>query len=46
VDKDVLPALAAGMGAVRIRRGMHADVESPEGVTTIESLAELPEVLP
>ena len=46
VDKDVLPALAAGMGAVRIRRGMHADVESPEGVTTIESLAELPDVLP
>jgi len=46
VDKDVLPALEAGMGAVRIRRGMHADVESPEGVTTISSLTELPDVLP
>jgi FMN phosphatase YigB (HAD superfamily) len=45
VDKDVLPALAAGIGAVRIRRGEHADVESPEGVTTIASLAELPDVL-
>ena len=44
--KDVLPALAAGMGTIRIRRGMHADVESPEGVTTIASLTELPDVLP
>jgi len=26
VDKDVLPAIAAGMTAVRIRRGIHADV--------------------
>ena len=46
VDKDALPALAAGMGTVRIRRGAHADVESPEGVTTISSLTELPDVLP
>jgi FMN phosphatase YigB (HAD superfamily) len=45
VDKDVLPALEAGIGAVRIRRGAHADVESPEGVTTIASLDELPEAL-
>jgi len=46
VDNDVLPALAAGMAAVRIRRGAHADAESPEGVTTISSLTELPDVLP
>jgi len=46
VDKDVLPSLEAGLGAIRIRRGMHADVESPDGVTTITSLAELPDVLP
>jgi FMN phosphatase YigB (HAD superfamily) len=45
VDKDVLPALAAGLRAIRIRRGAHADVESPPGVTTIASLAELPEAL-
>src|SRR5205823_5908963 len=32
VDKDVLPALAAGMTAVRIRRGMHADIATPDGV--------------
>ena len=45
VDNDVLPALAAGMGAVRIRRGAHAEVESPPATTTIESLAELAAVL-
>lgn len=45
VDKDVLPALGSGLHAIRIRRGMHADVESPPGVTTIRSLAELPEAL-
>ncbi len=45
VDKDVLPAIAAGMTAVRIRRGMHADVETPAGVLELASLAELPEVL-
>ena len=45
VDNDVLPALAAGLGAVRIRRGAHAHIESPPGAVTIASLAELPEVL-
>jgi FMN phosphatase YigB (HAD superfamily) len=45
VDNDVLPALAAGFGAIRIRRGAHAGVESPPGVTTINSLSELPEAL-
>jgi FMN phosphatase YigB (HAD superfamily) len=45
VDNDVLPALAAGLGTVRIRRGPHAEVESPPGVTTIDSLSELPEAL-
>lgn len=45
VDNDVLPALEAGMRAVRIRRGEHAQVESPAGVATIGSLDELPEVL-
>jgi FMN phosphatase YigB (HAD superfamily) len=46
VDNDVLPALAAGLRAVRVRRGAHAEVESPAGTTTINSLAELPEALP
>jgi FMN phosphatase YigB (HAD superfamily) len=45
VDNDVLPALAAGLRAVRVRRGAHAHVESPEGTITIDSLIELPEVL-
>jgi FMN phosphatase YigB (HAD superfamily) len=45
VDKDVLPALAAGLYAVRIRRGEHAHVESPAGTVTIGSLDELPEAL-
>jgi FMN phosphatase YigB (HAD superfamily) len=45
VDKDVLPALAAGLHAVRIRRGVHAGVESPAGTVTIASLDELPEAL-
>jgi FMN phosphatase YigB (HAD superfamily) len=45
VDNDVLPALAAGFRAVRVRRGAHADVESPEGTITIDSLEELPEAL-
>jgi FMN phosphatase YigB (HAD superfamily) len=45
VDKDVLPALAAGLRAVRIRRGAHADVESPAGTVTIGSLDELPEAV-
>jgi FMN phosphatase YigB (HAD superfamily) len=45
VDNDVLPALAAGLHAVRIRRGEHAHIESPAGVVTVGSLDELPEVL-
>jgi FMN phosphatase YigB (HAD superfamily) len=46
VDNDVLPARAAGLQAVRIRRGAHAHVESPDGIVTIGSLDELPEALP
>jgi FMN phosphatase YigB (HAD superfamily) len=45
VDNDVVPALAAGLRAIRIRRGAHAHVESPPGTVTIASLAELPEAL-
>jgi FMN phosphatase YigB (HAD superfamily) len=45
VDNDVVPALAAGLRAVRIRRGAHAQVESPAGTVTIDPLAELPEAL-
>jgi FMN phosphatase YigB (HAD superfamily) len=45
VDNDVVPARAAGLHALRIRRGEHARVESPEGVVTIGSLSELPEAL-
>jgi FMN phosphatase YigB (HAD superfamily) len=45
VDKDVVPSLAAGLHAVRIRRGEHAHVESPAGTITIGSLDELPGVL-
>jgi FMN phosphatase YigB (HAD superfamily) len=44
LDNDVFPAVAAGLGAVRIRRGAHADVDSSPGVETIESLLELPEM--
>jgi FMN phosphatase YigB (HAD superfamily) len=46
VDNDVVPALAGGLQAVRVRRGAHAHVESPEGTVTIESLAELAGALP
>ena len=45
VDNDVIPARAAGLHAVRIRRGEHARVESPAGTITIGSLDELPEAL-
>ncbi len=45
VDNDVVPARAAGMHAVRIRRGAHARTESPHGIVTIGSLSELPEAL-
>jgi FMN phosphatase YigB (HAD superfamily) len=45
VDNDVLPALAAGMVAVHIRRGpwgsRHA---TPPGAIVIDSLDQLPEV--
>lgn len=46
VDNDILPALAAGLRAVHIRRGpwglLH---ETPAGAIAIRSLAELPTVL-
>ena len=45
VDNDVIPARAAGLRAVRIRRGAHAQVESPVGTVTLGSLTELPEAL-
>jgi FMN phosphatase YigB (HAD superfamily) len=45
VDNDVVPARAAGLQTVRVRRGAHAQVESPPGTVTIESLDELPEAL-
>jgi FMN phosphatase YigB (HAD superfamily) len=45
VDNDVVPALAAGLHAIRIRRGAHAHVESPAGTITIDSLDQLPEAL-
>jgi HAD superfamily hydrolase (TIGR01549 family) len=47
VDNDVLPALAAGMVAVHVRRGPWGRVqETPPGAIEIESLHELPDVLP
>ena len=45
VDNDVVPALAAGLRVVRVRRGAQARLESPEGTVTIDSLVELPQVL-
>jgi FMN phosphatase YigB (HAD superfamily) len=45
VDNDVVPARAAGLQALRIRRGAHARDESPAGIVTIGSLDELPEAL-
>ncbi len=45
LDNDVVPALAAGLHAIRIRRGAHAHVESPPDIVTIGSLDELPEAL-
>ena len=45
VDNDIVPALAAGLHVVRVRRGAHSHVESPAGTLTIESLADLPEAL-
>jgi len=47
VDNDVKPALAAGMVAVHIRRGPWGYLhEPPRGAICIESLDELPGVLP
>jgi FMN phosphatase YigB (HAD superfamily) len=45
VDNDIVPARAAGLHAIRIRRGAHAAVESPDGIVTLGSLDELPEAL-
>ena len=45
VDNDVVPARAAGLRAIRIRRGAHAEVESPPETVAIDSLVELPEAL-
>ncbi|HJU37324.1 MAG TPA: HAD family hydrolase [Gaiellaceae bacterium] len=45
VDNDVVPALEARLHAIRIRRGAHADAESPPGIVTIDSLDELPGAL-
>lgn len=47
VDNDVVPALAAGMVAVHIRRGPWGYLhEPPDGAIRIRSLDELPEALP
>jgi FMN phosphatase YigB (HAD superfamily) len=45
VDNDVVPALAAGLRAIRVRRGAHAHVESPDDIVTISALDELPEAI-
>ncbi|MGZ4354307.1 MAG: HAD family hydrolase [Gaiellaceae bacterium] len=46
VDNDVVPALAAGMVAVHVKRGPWGHLhEPPEGALQVASLAELPEVL-
>jgi len=46
VDNDVAPALAAGMGAVHVRRGPWGHLhEPPAGAIRIRSLDELPEAL-
>lgn len=46
VDNDVVPALAAGMVAVHIRRGPWGHLHAPPAVALrVESLAELPQVL-
>jgi HAD superfamily hydrolase (TIGR01549 family) len=47
VDNDVVPALAAGMVAVHIRRGPWGHLhEPPAGAVRIRSLDELPAALP
>ncbi len=46
VDNDVLPALAAGVVAIHIRRGPWGFLQAtPSGVEVIDSLGELPGVL-
>jgi HAD superfamily hydrolase (TIGR01509 family) len=46
VDNDVMPALAAGMVAVHVRRGPWGYLhEPPRAAVSIRSLGELPEVL-
>ena len=46
VDNDVLPAKAAGLVAVHLRRGPWGLLQpTPPGLPTIESLEELPELL-
>jgi len=42
IDNDVTPALAAGMNAVLIRRGLWAEVQSETPAAAIRSLEELP----
>jgi FMN phosphatase YigB (HAD superfamily) len=47
VDKDIVPALAAGMVAVHVRRGPWGFMqEPPAGAIRISSLDELPAALP
>ena len=46
VDNDVLPAVAAGLVAVHLRRGPWGRLQrTPAGAIAIESLVELPEAL-
>jgi len=46
VDNDVVPALAAGMVAVHVRRGPWGYLyEAPPGAIRVRSLAEVPEAL-
>jgi FMN phosphatase YigB (HAD superfamily) len=46
VDNDVLPAAAAGLVAVHVRRGPWGRLQgTPEGALGIDSLAELPDAL-
>lgn len=46
VDNDVLPALAAGLVAVHLRRGPWGRLQAtPSGVLAIDSLDELPDAL-
>jgi FMN phosphatase YigB (HAD superfamily) len=46
VDNDILPALAAGLVAVHVRRGPWGRLQrAPTGVPVIDSLADLPAAL-